>query len=467
MGNSNSAAERTGVVPRAYFLLPNTPVPSLKPSHIDFSQTSGKSILCAGWVALHASPSWSKRNVVYSTDIRIPVPQPHQVRVKIYAAGVNTADTQRTTVPTQLVPAAQKKEREPTRRASRHPTAPFEFPYALGIEGAGVVESVGWDAGSDEQNGVLSDIRVGDRVAFLADMSKGSGGSFCQYALVDRDVLWKLPEVAELPSPSSSGELVPGRLIDFVEAATLPVAAVTAYIALFDKLRVEPQRTIFISGASGGVGSIAVQLAHYFGLYVVASCSTPNVQYVQSLGADYIVDYTRTDVVKEILKLTDSYGVDYLLECADASMSERHAEAVRFGGSVCVLTGLLAPLSDLVFRRQLSMHYVFLGMLHQDPIARQQLQPLGQLVLQLYAQGAFSVEIEQVPFVRAADALDARALGHGRGKVVLCNFHVNEDQEERQRRRRVHLYEKAQIQLQKDTAKATGETEEVVMEGEK
>lgn len=466
MGNKNSAAQDTEVVPPQYFLLPNVPVPPLKPSNMDFSDTKGKPILCAGWIAPHGCPTWSKKNVEYSADIEIPVPQPHQVRVKIYAAGVNPADAQRTTALAHLDSTVEKGG-ETARRVSRHRAATFEFPYVLGIEGAGVVESVGWDAASEGNGEGLGDIRVGDRVAFLADLSKGSGGSFCQYAVVDRDIVWKLPEISGTPSASPSGELVPGRLIDFVEAATLPAAAATAYVALFDKLRVEPRRTIFVSGASGGVGSIAVQLAHYFGLYVIASCSSPNVQYVQGLGADYVVDYTRTDVVKDILQLTDNYGVDYLLECASASMSEMHAEVVRFGGSVCVLTGLLVPCSDLVFRRQLSVHYVFLGMLHHDPVARQQLQPLGQLVLQLYMQGAFSVATEQVPFVQAADALDVRASGHGRGKVVLGNFHMNEDQEERQRRRRVHLYEKAQLQLQKDAAKAAGAAEEGANAGSK
>jgi NADPH:quinone reductase-like Zn-dependent oxidoreductase len=461
MGNKNSAAQSVEAEPTQYFLLPNAPVPSLKPAGLDFSQTSGKPILCAGWIAPRGSPSWSKKNVVYSADIEVAVPQPHQVRVKIYAAGVNPADAQRTTALAQPDPADYKKAKEAPRRPSRHRAALFEFPYVLGIEGAGVVESVGWDTESEQNGGEgLNDIRVGDRVAFLADFTKGSGGSFCQYALVDRDILWKLPEITEAPSGSAAGELVPGRLIDFVEAATLPAAAATAYIALFDKLRVEPQRTIFISGASGGVGSVAVQLAHYFGLFVIASCSSPNVPYVQSLGADYVIDYTRTDVVKDILKFTENYGVDYMLECAGASMSEMHAEAVRFGGSVCVLTGLLVPRSDLVFRRQLSVHYVFLGMLHQDPVVRQQLQPLGHLVMQLYAQGAFSVVTEQVPFVQAADALDVRASGHGRGKVVLGNFHMNEDHEERQRRHRVHLYERAQLQLQKDAVKSAGAAKE-------
>ncbi|KAG5506281.1 hypothetical protein JIQ42_07899 [Leishmania sp. Namibia] len=456
MGSKNVANNSAAPVPPPFYVLPDVPVPPLKPSNLDFSETSGKPILCAGWIAPKGSASWSRQNVVYSSDIEIPVPQPHQVRVKMYAAGVNPADAHRTAM---LPGSPEAGAGGKSCRMSRHPRPSFQFPYVIGIEGAGVVESVGWGPASrgeiDDSAGELStadarDIRVGDRVAFLADFTQGSGGAFCQYAVVDSDIVWKLPEVVCAPPLSSTGGFVPGRLIDFVEAASLPAAAATAYLALFDKLRIETQRAIFISGASGGVGSVAVQLAHYFGLYVIASCSTPNVRYVQSLGADYVVDYTRTDVVKDILKHTDSYGVDYLLECAGASMAEAHSETVRFGGALCVLTGLLVPRSDTLFRRQLSVHYVFLGMQHQDPLARAQLQPLGELVMQLYIQGAFSVSAEQVPFVQATDALDAVASGHGRGKIVLINFHAGEDPEERQRRRHAQLYEKAQRRFQKE-----------------
>ncbi|KAG5484976.1 hypothetical protein LSCM1_07055 [Leishmania martiniquensis] len=424
---------------------------------LHFEKTSGKPILCAGWVASKGSASWSRQNVVYSSDIEIPVPQPRQVRVKIYAAGVNPADAHRTTVLPDSPAVGTNNE---SRYASRHPRPPFEFPYVVGIEGAGIVESVGWTPASEgemDDSAEVPNIRVGDRVAFMADFTRGSGGSFCQYAVVDSDIVWRLPEVVPAPPSSPTDEGILVRFIDLVEAASLPAAATAAYVALFDKLRVQAQRAIFISGASGGVGSVAVQLAHYFGLYVIASCSTPNVRYVQSLGADYVVDYTRTDVVKDILTHTDNYGVDYLLECASASMTEAHCETVRFGGALCVLTGLLVPSSDIVFRRQLSVHYVFLGMHHQSPLARGQLKIMGELVVQLYMQGAFSVSVEEVPFAQAIDALDAVASGHGRGKMVLTSFHPGEDQEERQRRRRAQLYEKAQRRFQKEVMqKASG-----------
>lgn len=388
------------------------------PGSPDFTQTAGKPIRCAGWVALKACPSWSPRNVTLREDLVIAVPGAHQVRVRMYAAGINPADVQRTSM---LVPPAQKKSSSEATaaRCSRHPPCTFPFPYICGLEGAGVIESMG----TPGERGLFP----GDRVMFLADLTQVSGGTFCQYVLVDSDI------VCKFEAASSNGD----RELDFVEAATLPVAAQAAYVALFDKMRVEKGRTIFISGASGGVGSVAVQLAHHFGLRVFASCSTRNLKYVESLGADVALDYTCMNVVDEILKETNSYGVDYVLELTSATLAEKHADAIRFGGSICVLTGLLTPFSDLIFRRQLSVHYVFLGMFHQHPVARQQLPLLGAWVQRLFRTGAFALGVEEVTFSRANTALDVVVQGHTRGKMVLTTFHPEEAGAERQRRQKV------------------------------
>lgn len=480
MGNKNSADKAQQPQPRLQYPT-NLPLPTLKPSCTNFSETAGKSIVCAGWIARERSAKWSPTNVQFSSEITVSVPQPHQIRVKIYAAGINPIDAQRTVNPPPL-PSLQKKDKSEALDSfvSRHPgaIAALQFPCVLGIEGAGVVESVGWSTTPDclsESPGAY-DIRVGDRVAFLANIVEGVGGTFCEYAVVDCDAVWKLPEATAAakkaaesgtmkvsagdemsPSASSTvgaaeGDSYPEvkkeeaavRLVDMVEAATLPCAATAAYIALFDKLRIEPQRSIFISGGSGGVGSVAVQLAHYFGLFVIASCSTPSISYLQSLGADLVLDYTRTNVNKEVLKYTADYGVDYLLECADASLAEEHAEMVRFGGSLCILSGNFVPKSELVFIQQLSIHFVSVSQLYQDPISRQLLQPLGDILLQLYSQHAFSVEVEEVPFAQAGAALDFTSKGHGRGKMVLTGFHRLEEKEERMRRHRLQVYEKVQ-----------------------
>lgn len=408
------------------------------PANLDFSATSGKPITCSGWIGRGNCATWSKKNVELSHSVIIPAPGPRQVRVKLYAAGVNPADAHRTCI---LVSddddsnASGSSAGELPPAKPRHPPPAFEFPYTCGLDGAGVVESVGWS--SDEA--APSTLRVGDRVMFFSDFTRGSGGTFCEYALVDCDVVCKIPSTAECPPGS--------QLIDFPEAAALPAAAGTAYVALFDKLRIEKRRSIFISGGSGGVGSIAVQLAHYYGLYVFASCSSRNVRYTEELGADCVLDYTKDDVVKEVLKQTGGYGVDYVLEAASASLAEKHSECLRFGGAICVLTGLLMPATDLAFRRQLSVHYVFIGMLHQDPLARTQVKPLLEWVLQLYLLGAFDVFVEEVPLKRASEALDVVSKCHTRGKIVLTSFHPAEETDERLRRGRVKFYKSAQKEL--------------------
>ncbi|EPY24417.1 NADPH2:quinone reductase [Strigomonas culicis] len=277
------------------------------------------------------------------------------------------------------------------------------------------------------------DLQVGDRVTFLADVTKNLGGTFCQFANVDASVVCKLPEVEEVGSP----------LIDMVEAAALPAAAGTAYIALFDKLRIEKGKSIFISGATGGVGSVAVQLAHFFGLQVFASCSSSNLNYARELGADVVIDYARGDVVKRILKETKDYGVDYLLECASSTLAESHSQALRYGGSICVITGLLQPSCDLVFRRQLSIHYVFTGLMYNIPDARAQLRPLCTALVQMYLQQAFRVDVEEVPLSRVGEALSIIALGHCKGKLVVTGFHEKEAAEEYARRMLVKHYNTA------------------------
>lgn len=395
---------------------------------VDLSLTAGKSIKCKGWVCEKGSKSWSPKNVAFKEDLVVPVPGPRQVRVRVYAAGVNPADTQLTTL---LPGQGSGSRRGGAKLPANQPSPVPRFPYVCGFEGAGVIESVGWDedgsgGGSDGRRDAPSSLARGDRVMFLAS------GSFAQYAVLDADLVTAIDGPTD---PAACG----GRMIDFVEAATFGVAAETAYLALFDKLRIEKGRSIFISGGSGGVGSVAVQLARYYGLYVIASCSTAKVGYLEGLGADVVLDYTVVDVVAEVLRHTEGYGVDYILECASATLAESHAEAARFGGAVCVLTGILLPTSDLVFRQQLSIHYVFLGMFQHHPAARPQLRVLARNVQTLYLQGAFTVAAEEVPLERAQMVLDVVAQGHTRGKIVLTCFHPGEAAIEEQRRRRIKL----------------------------
>jgi 2-desacetyl-2-hydroxyethyl bacteriochlorophyllide A dehydrogenase len=140
----------------------------------------------------------------------------------------------------------------------------------LGIDVAGQVEAVG-------QN--VTQFRPGDDV--FGDISECGFGAFAEYVCVPPDALVIKPEN-----------------ISFEQAAAVPGAALTALHALCKSGQIQPGQRVLINGASGGVGSFAVQIAKAFGAEVTAVCSTKKMDMVRSIGADHIIDYTQTDVTK-------------------------------------------------------------------------------------------------------------------------------------------------------------------------
>jgi NADPH:quinone reductase-like Zn-dependent oxidoreductase len=136
----------------------------------------------------------------------------------------------------------------------------------VGADLAGTVEAVGRN---------VKELQPGDEVFGV------SGGSWAEYTIAREDRLAKKPSN-----------------LSFEEAAAVPVAAVTALQALRDKGHVKPGQKVLVNGASGGVGTFAVQLAKLFGAQVTAVCSTGNVEQARSLGADRVVDYTKEDFTK-------------------------------------------------------------------------------------------------------------------------------------------------------------------------
>jgi NADPH:quinone reductase-like Zn-dependent oxidoreductase len=137
----------------------------------------------------------------------------------------------------------------------------------LGAAVAGQVEAVGRN---------VTQFQPGDEV--FGDLSACGFGAFAEYVSV----------------PENALALKPTRLT-FEEAATVPVSAVTALQGLRDKGHIQPGQKVLINGASGGVGTFAVQIAKAFGTEVTAVCSTRNVDMVRSIGADHVIDYTQED----------------------------------------------------------------------------------------------------------------------------------------------------------------------------
>src|SRR6266851_1512706 len=213
---------------------------------------------------------YGRPEVLELREVDMPAIEDHQVLVRVHASSVNPAEWYGVTGPFFARPSSGLLK--PKRKL-------------VGGDLSGTVEVVGKD---------VKDFQPGDEVFGT------SGGSWAEYA--------PAREVRLAPKPAN---------VSFEEAAAVPIAAITALQALRDHGRVQPGQKVLINGASGGVGTFAVQLAKWFGADVTGVCSTRNVELARSLGADLVVDYTHEDFTK----LSDRY--DLMLDIAGSrSFSE-------------------------------------------------------------------------------------------------------------------------------------------------
>ena len=196
-------------------------------------------------------------DVLNFQEVEKPAPMEDEVLVKVHAASVNAADWHIMRADPPLVRLMGFGLLRPRNAI-------------LGADVAGRVEAVGRN---------VSQFRPGDEV--FGDLSGDGFGGFAEYVCATEDVL------ASKPADTS-----------FEEAAAVPLAAVTALQGLRDKGQVRQGQKVLINGASGGVGTFAVQIAKSFGAEVTGVCSTSKVDMVRSLGADHVIDYTQEDFTK-------------------------------------------------------------------------------------------------------------------------------------------------------------------------
>jgi NADPH:quinone reductase-like Zn-dependent oxidoreductase len=292
-----------------------------------------------------------------------------EVLVRVRAASVNPADWYLITG-APLVARAQMGLRRP--KTGR-----------LGVDLAGVVEAVG---------GAVTRLRVGDEVF-------GAGaGTLAECVAV--------PEASLVLKPAG---------LSFEQAAAVPVAALTALQGLRDKGRVQPGQRVLINGASGGVGTFAVQLASSFGADVTGVCSTRNVAMVRSLGADQVIDYTQEDFTRT------GRRYDLLLDVAG---NRSWPECVRIldPRAALVLVGapkgnrLLGPVSHIAKVRLASLRASQKAVFFISKVSNEDLTALRELL----EEGTIRPVVERsYPLGEAADALRYLGEGHARGKLVI------------------------------------------------
>jgi NADPH:quinone reductase-like Zn-dependent oxidoreductase len=256
----------------------------------------------------------------------------------------------------------------------------------MGVDFAGTVEAVGKD---------VKKFRTGDEVF------GGKDGSFAEYVTVRES-----RAVAQKPSN-----------ITFEQAAAVPIAALTALQALRDKGRVQPGQKVLINGASGGVGTFAVQIAKSLGAEVTGVCSTKNVELVRSLGADHVIDYTREDFTQGERRydlILDNVGNRSLQE--NRRVLTPSGTYIGIGGGEPGNQGFIGPmvgaLRALVLAPFVSQKLLFFeaDMNQQDLTVMANLMQAGKVTPVIDRRYSLSEVPAAVAYLEA---------GHARGKVVI------------------------------------------------
>ena len=317
--------------------------------------------------------NYGSPDVLEIRDVKKPVPNDDQILIKVRAAAVNPLDwhfMEGTPYIMRAMGVGLRKPKDPR----------------LGVDYAGQVEAVGKN---------VTQFKPGDEVF------GGKTGAFAEYvcARADRAIALK---------PAN---------ITFEQAASVPIAAITALQALRDKGKVHAGQKVLINGASGGVGTFAVQIAKSFGADVTGVCSTRNLDLVRSLGADHVIDYTKEDFTKGDERydvILDNVGTQPLSGFRHALQPK--GICVMIGGGGPNDGGLIGPMGRPIVALVMSPFISQkMGMMMAE-LNKQDLTILGDLM----QSGKVKPVIDRTyPLSQIAEAMRYLEAGHARGKVII------------------------------------------------
>ncbi len=303
--------------------------------------------------------------------------QPHQVLIRLKAAGVNPIDT----------------------KLRRHGTYhPEQMPAVLGCDGAGIVEAVG-DA--------VTAFKPGDEVYYCRGGIGAPQGNYAEYTVVDARYIALKP-----------------RSLDFAHAAAAPLVLLTAWEALHDRAGIKAGDKVLIHAGAGGVGHVAIQLAKLAGCEVVTTVgSDEKAAFVQSLGADMAINYNTTDFVEACLDWSDSLGVDVVFDTVGGKVFERSFAATRpYGHVVSLLQPAentdwkIARLRNLTLSLELMLSPMYFGW---DEAEKHQAEILGKCAA-LFDAGKLQIALsDTLPLAQAAEAHRRIERGGMLGKLAL------------------------------------------------
>ncbi|MGV3541357.1 MAG: NADP-dependent oxidoreductase [Rufibacter sp.] len=292
----------------------------------------------------------------------LPVPElkEGEVLVRVKAAGVNPVD--------YVVREGYLKD-----------MLPVHFPAIPGWDVAGVVEDRGFSSRR---------FNIGDEVYAYARRPTVQHGTFAEYLVIPESYLAHKP-----------------RNLSFEEAAGIPLVGLTAYQALFQAGNLQAGQTLLILGASGGIGTLGIQLAKEKGATVIGVASQKNHAFMKELGADHTLQYQGTDVglaVKEIYP----DGVDFIFDAASGETLQQSLKALKPNGT---LVSILHQ-GEGLDKENINFHYVFV-----EPNSTQ-LEHLRQLA----EAGKLQVHVsEKYALDEARKAMEQIASHHTRGKIVV------------------------------------------------
>ncbi|PLR81682.1 zinc-dependent alcohol dehydrogenase family protein [Bacillus sp. V33-4] len=311
-------------------------------------------------------------------ELQKPEVVPGHVLIHVKATSVNPIDTK---VRSGAVPAA----------------AP-EFPAVLHGDVAGVVAEVG--------DGVTK-FKAGDEVYGCAGGFKGLGGALAEFMLADVRLLAHKP-----------------KNITMEEAAAIPLVAITAWEALFNKGKISAGQDILIHAAAGGVGHVAIQLAKWAGANVFTTVSTIEKEEIaQKLGADTVINYRQQSVKDYVQKYTNGKGFDVVFDTVGGENLDRSFEAAAPHGTVLAIaarsTHDLSPLHS----KALSLHVVFMLLKILDEDHRHEHGEILNKITAIIEEGKLRPLLDETSFSfdEAAKAHQYLESGKATGKIVLKN----------------------------------------------
>ncbi len=321
--------------------------------------------------------TYGSPDVLQLNDVEKPAPADDEVLINMHAASVNAADLHYLRADPFLI------------RLMSGLLKPKNT--ILGADIAGRVEAVGKN---------VTQFQPGDEV--FGDISGCGWGGFAEYVCARQDALVLKP-----------------ANITFEQAAAVPMAAVTALQGLRSKGQIQSGQKVLVNGASGGVGTFAVQIAKSFGADVTGVCSTRNLDMVRSIGADRVIDYTREDFTQ------NEHRFDLILAANGYHSISDYQRALNPKGTYVTTGGSMAQVSQAMLQGPwISMTG---SQKMGNMLARPNQKDLAFLKELLAAGNVVPVIDRRYPLRAVPEALRYLEEGHARGKVVITVEHTNKN----------------------------------------